>query len=160
MAISGNAYIMVPPKNTTSNEGTRVTLHCQAEGYPNNITYRWFKNNEDVRLIRDFLMRASINADGSLEISTVFKEDTGWYRCRPSNGLGPSPEAQAYLNVTCEYNVSLEPLMIWLFYDDVIKWKHFLHNWPFVRGIHRSRWIPHTKASDVELWCFLWSASE
>ena len=22
------------------------------------------------------------------------------------------------------------------------------------------RWIPHTKASDVELWCFLWSASE
>ena len=32
--------------------------------------------------------------------------------------------------------------------------------WPFVRGIHRSRWIPHTKASDAELWCFLWSASE
>ena len=22
-------------------------------------------------------------------------------------------------------------------------------------GIHRSRWIPHTKASDAELWCFL-----
>ena len=38
--------------------------------------------------------------------------------------------------------------------DDVIKWKHFPRNWPFVRGIHRSRWIPHTKASDAELWCF------
>ena len=23
-------------------------------------------------------------------------------------------------------------------YDDVIEWKHFPHNWPFVRGIHRS----------------------
>ena len=23
-----------------------------------------------------------------------------------------------------------------------------------------ARWIPHTKASDAELWCFLWSASE
>ena len=23
--------------------------------------------------------------------------------------------------------------------------------WPFVRGIHRHRWIPHTKASDAEL---------
>ena len=45
-------------------------------------------------------------------------------------------------------------------YDDVIKWKHFPRNWPFVRGIHRSRWIPHTKASDAELWCFLSSASE
>ena len=22
------------------------------------------------------------------------------------------------------------------------------------------RWIPRTKASDTELWCFLWSASE
>ena len=27
-------------------------------------------------------------------------------------------------------------------HDDVIKWKHFPRNWPFVRGIHRSRWIP------------------
>ena len=45
-------------------------------------------------------------------------------------------------------------------HDDVIKWKHFPRNWPFVRGIHRSQWVPHTKASDAELWCFLWSASE
>ena len=45
-------------------------------------------------------------------------------------------------------------------HDDVIKWKHFPRNWPFVWGIHRSRWIPHTKASDAELWCFLWSASK
>ena len=30
-------------------------------------------------------------------------------------------------------------------HDDVIKWKHFSRNWPFVRGIHRSRRIPHTK---------------
>ena len=45
-------------------------------------------------------------------------------------------------------------------HDDVIKWKHFPRNWPFVRGIHRSRWIPHTKASDAELWFFLWSVSE
>ena len=45
-------------------------------------------------------------------------------------------------------------------HDDVIKWKHFPHNWPFVWGIHRSRWIPHTKARDAERWCFLWSGSE
>ena len=35
-------------------------------------------------------------------------------------------------------------------HDDVIKWKHFPRYWPFVRGIHRSRWIPHTKANDAE----------
>ena len=44
--------------------------------------------------------------------------------------------------------------------DDVIKWNHFPRYWLFVWGIHRSRWIPRTKASDAELWCFLWSASE
>ena len=43
-------------------------------------------------------------------------------------------------------------------HDDVIKWKHFPRYCPFVRGIHRSRRIPRTKASDAELWCFLWSA--
>ena len=45
-------------------------------------------------------------------------------------------------------------------HDDVIKWKHFPRYWPFVRGIHRSRWIPRTKVSDAELWCFLWSQPE
>ena len=45
-------------------------------------------------------------------------------------------------------------------HDDVIKWKHFPHYWPFVRWIHWSPVNSHTKASDAELWCFLWSASE
>ena len=42
----------------------------------------------------------------------------------------------------------------------IIKWKHFPCYWPFVRGTTGHRWIPLTKASDAELWCFLWSASE
>ncbi len=49
------------------------------------------------------MSRSGIFTDGSFVISTVIKEDTGWYKCRPSNGLGPPPEAQAYLNVTCKY---------------------------------------------------------
>ena len=28
------------------------------------------------------------------------------------------------------------------------------------REFNGHRWIPHTKASDAELWCFLWSVSE
>ena len=30
-------------------------------------------------------------------------------------------------------------------HDDAIKWKYFPRYWPFVRGIHPSRWIPLTK---------------
>ena len=42
--------------------------------------------------------------------------------------------------------------------DDVIKWKHFPRYWSFVREFTGDRWNPRTKASDAELWCFLWSA--
>ena len=42
-------------------------------------------------------------------------------------------------------------------HNDVIKWKHFPHCWPFVRGIHRSLLNSPQKASDAELRYFLWS---
>ena len=46
-------------------------------------------------------------------------------------------------------------------HDDVIKWIHFFrvtgHLWGESTG---HRWLPLTKASDAELWCFLWSAPE
>ena len=45
-------------------------------------------------------------------------------------------------------------------HDDVIKWKHFRVTGPFCGECTSDRWIPHTKASDVELWCFLWSGPE
>ena len=45
-------------------------------------------------------------------------------------------------------------------HDDVIKWKHFPRYWPFVWEFTSDRWIPLTKASDAELWGFLWSAPE
>ena len=45
-------------------------------------------------------------------------------------------------------------------HDDVIKWKHFPLNWPLIQKYNGLRWIPLTKASDAELWCFLWSAPE
>ena len=34
--------------------------------------------------------------------------------------------------------------------ENVIRWKHFPHYWPSVRG----------KANDAELWCFPWSELE
>ena len=45
-------------------------------------------------------------------------------------------------------------------HDDVIKWKHFPPYWPFLREFTGQQWIPRTKTSDAELWCFPWSAPE
>jgi len=51
----GNVYITLPPRNTTAVEGSRVRLQCQAEGHPDNITYRWYRDNVDVQLIPGFM---------------------------------------------------------------------------------------------------------
>ena len=45
-------------------------------------------------------------------------------------------------------------------HDDAIKWKHFRLTGPLWGEFTGHRWIPLTKASDAELWCFLWSVSE
>ena len=45
-------------------------------------------------------------------------------------------------------------------HDDVIKWKHFRVTSHLCGEFTGHRWIPCTKASNAELWCSLWSASE
>ena len=47
-----------------------------------------------------------------------------------------------------------------MFHDDVIKWKHFPRSGPLRGEFTGNQWIPLTKASDTELWCFLWFAPE
>ena len=60
--VTGHAYIMSPPDNVTSEEGSRVSLRCEAEGYPNNITYQWYKDDVDVNQLNELLSRAWIYA--------------------------------------------------------------------------------------------------
>ncbi|XP_013395358.1 protein turtle-like [Lingula anatina] len=100
LVVEGSAFIMTPPENTTVREFQKVKLNCQAEGYPENITYRWYRDNVDVKLHPKFMERGEIQIDGRLVISNVLRTDSGWYRCRPTNGIGMAPEAKAYLNVT------------------------------------------------------------
>ena len=42
-------------------------------------------------------------------------------------------------------------------HDDVINWKYFRVTDHLCGEFSGHRWIPLTKASDAELWCFLWS---
>jgi len=100
---AGNTYIMVPPQNTTALDGSRVKLSCQAEAFPNNVTYEWLHDGNVVPASS----RTTVYADGSLVFASVDVDDAGWYTCRPTNGLGLTPEARAYLNVTCKSRVTL-----------------------------------------------------
>ena len=53
---------------------------------------------------------------------------------RSSVGWRHNPAKRRFLvKISSDWNISHPRL-----HDDVIKWKHFSHYWPFVRGIHRS----------------------
>ena len=39
-------------------------------------------------------------------------------------------------------------------------WRHQMETFSALLALCGPRWIPHTKVSDAELWCFLWSAPE
>ena len=45
-------------------------------------------------------------------------------------------------------------------HDDITKWNNFRVTGLLCGEFIGHRWIPHTKTSDAELWCFLWSAPE
>ena len=45
-------------------------------------------------------------------------------------------------------------------HEDIIQWNIFRATVPFCGEFTGHRWIPLTKASDAELWLFLWSAPE
>ena len=45
-------------------------------------------------------------------------------------------------------------------HDDVTEWKYFRVNGTLWGESTGHRWLPLTKASDAESWCFLWSAPE
>jgi len=109
---------MVPPRNTTAEEGSRVRFECQAGGYPDNVTVHWSFNGVDVHdhpQLTQPIRRIEILPDGALVIDDVNKDDTGWYKCHPSNRLGTAPEADAYLNVTCKRSLRILAITYLLF---------------------------------------------
>ena len=58
-------------------------------------------------------------------------------------------------------NNELQPEQIYDPHDYVIKWKHFpRYSGPLCGEFTGPLWIPLTKASNAELWYFLWSALE
>jgi len=95
-----------------------VRFECQAGGYPDNVTVHWSFNGVDVHdhpQLTQPIRRIEILPDGALVIDDVNKDDTGWYKCHPSNRLGTAPEADAYLNVTCKRSLRILAITYLLF---------------------------------------------
>ncbi|XP_036713187.1 protein turtle homolog A isoform X2 [Balaenoptera musculus] len=109
LLVLGPPIIVVPPKNSTVNASQDVSLACQAEAYPANLTYSWFQDSTNVFHISRLQPRVRILVDGSLRLQAAQPDDAGRYTCVPSNGLPRPPSASAYLTVLYPAQVTAMP---------------------------------------------------
>ena len=92
----------MPPINQTKLEGEKVQFTCEAKAMPGNVTVRWFREGAPVREVAALETRVTIRKDGTLIINPVSADDSGWYTCEVSNGIGDAQSAAAFLNVECK----------------------------------------------------------
>ncbi|XP_018598161.2 protein turtle homolog B isoform X1 [Scleropages formosus] len=112
LLVQGSPHIVKPPLNITVNISQNAFFSCQAEAYPGNLTYIWFWEEDNVYFKNDLKLRVRILIDGTLIIFRVKPEDAGKYTCSPSNSLGLSPTASAYLVVQYPARVvNMPPVM-------------------------------------------------
>ncbi|XP_062873148.1 protein turtle homolog B isoform X2 [Trichomycterus rosablanca] len=114
LLVQGPPYIVAPPENITVNISQNALFTCQAEAYPGNLTYTWLWEEDNVYFKNDLKLRVRILIDGTLIIYRVKPEDTGKYTCSPSNSLGISPSASAYLRVQYPARVLNMPPVIYV----------------------------------------------
>ncbi|XP_051719377.1 protein turtle homolog B isoform X5 [Ctenopharyngodon idella] len=114
LLVQGPPYIVSPPENITVNISQNAQFTCQAEAYPGNLTYTWFWEEDNVYFKNDLKLRVRIFIDGTLIIYRVKPEDAGKYTCSPSNSLGISPSASAYLTVQYPARVVNMPPVIYV----------------------------------------------
>ncbi|GBL94720.1 Down syndrome cell adhesion molecule-like protein Dscam2 [Araneus ventricosus] len=89
------------PADTSVLVGRSVSLHCQADGFPQ-PQIRWEKASDpsarDYRPISTSYHH-QIFENGSLTIQDVTHEDAGYYLCQATNGIGPGLSSVVTLSV-------------------------------------------------------------
>ncbi|XP_030621083.1 uncharacterized protein igsf9b [Chanos chanos] len=99
LLVKGPPIITLPPEDTIMNMSQDAVLQCQADAYPSNLTYEWWKEGENVFHVESLKSRVKVLVDGSLLISSLIPDDSGNYTCTPTNGLLTPPSASANLKV-------------------------------------------------------------
>ncbi|KAM6954450.1 protein turtle homolog A [Aplochiton taeniatus] len=99
LKVKGPPIIIISPEDTTLNMSQDAVLQCQADAYPSNLSYEWWKQGQNVYHIEHLKTRVKILVDGTLLIPNLVPEDAGNYTCIPTNGILTPPSASAHLKV-------------------------------------------------------------
>lgn len=92
----------IPPINMTVMEGDPAHFNCVMKS-PDSSFVTWFKDGIPLTDLQEIFHRSTLAPDGSLLISPSSMGDLGEYRCEIRDTNGDTQEAQAYLNVQCEF---------------------------------------------------------
>jgi len=79
-----------------------MNFPCEWRALPSNASVVWLRDSIPVRQISSLESRIEMAADGTLSLNPVSADDSGFYECRVSNGIGETQTAVAYLNVECK----------------------------------------------------------
>ena len=103
--------IIRPPVNQTVLENGELRIPCEAQAEPANFTTKWYKDGIPIRKIQGIGDRAAVLEDGTLRIQLITFEDSGFYGCEVGNGIGQTITQRAYINVECEFilTISINP---------------------------------------------------
>ncbi|XP_077563863.1 protein turtle-like isoform X3 [Haemaphysalis longicornis] len=107
--VAGPAVITTPPQNLTKLEGNFAEFVCEARALPSNITHRWFYNGVEISKLTWLQTRTLVRQDGTLFINPTAADDSGFYTCEISNGIGAPESATAYLNIEYPARVNFTP---------------------------------------------------
>ncbi|CAN7982754.1 unnamed protein product, partial [Ixodes hexagonus] len=107
--VAGPAVITTPPQNLTKLEGNFAEFVCEARALPSNITHRWFYNGVEISKLTWLQTRTLVRQDGTLFINPTAADDSGFYTCEISNGIGNPESATAYLNIEYPARVNFTP---------------------------------------------------
>ena len=114
------------------------------------VVWKWYQLRHSVTLmyVCSFLLMVRLGCIKRHTVMCIAPENYNWN----NNIRYEMPKSVCMLVRLSNYastpyiQLIINPCPVWdsykfhfiLNHDDVIKWKHFPRNWPFVRGIHRS----------------------
>ncbi|KMQ92911.1 protein turtle [Lasius niger] len=112
--VAGDTLLTVPPVNKTAMEGETVTFECVAKGESTIVA--WFREGIPIPEIQDLRRRTSVDANGTLTITSAAMGDLGEYTCVVTGENGDQQSASAFLNVQYKAKVIYAPREVYLPY--------------------------------------------
>ncbi|XP_077985051.1 protein turtle homolog A-like [Glandiceps talaboti] len=110
VVVQGPPHFVVRPQNATVRENGQAIFECEADGSPSSITYRWYKDSDELERFPNLKNRVEVLLQGTIMVHSVRPEDEGLYTCRPDNGVGNPPPGSAFLAVLYTAYVKTMPL--------------------------------------------------